>query len=160
MLWIRAARKGATLAELLISISIILILAAVSVMTLVSRKSSTELTVTTQQIAALLRDAQSRSLTQASGTNWGVRFANVTNTAPFYALFSSSTYNASATVGYYRLPANIAYVSSSVAVGSAKDVVFAQVTGFTTSTPLGIYVLGQIANSSTISVATSGAVSF
>ncbi|OGZ01283.1 MAG: hypothetical protein A3B13_03265 [Candidatus Liptonbacteria bacterium RIFCSPLOWO2_01_FULL_45_15] len=155
-------RTGTTLIELLIVISMIGVISVVALLNLLGRSAQTDLNNATEQIASLLREARSRSVSQASSTSWGVHFENSTTTAPFYALFYSQTYSTSTVLGYYRLPSGIVYATSSIASGSSIDATFAQLSGqASSSASIKIYVSGKgTSNSSTISVASSGAVSF
>lgn len=154
-------KRGATLIELIVVVLIAAVLGVVAVTNLVGRKSGTEVEATARQVATLLREAQSRSMAQASSTTWGVHFEHSTSTAPFYALFYSGAYSASTRTGYYRLPAGVGYDAATLAVGATRDVVFSQITGAAApSTSVKIYSIGKPSTSSTIQVATSGAVSF
>ncbi|MDO8536825.1 MAG: hypothetical protein Q7R94_01100, partial [bacterium] len=87
---------------------------------------------------------------------------NTTNTAAFYALFKTA-YSSTNTVGYSRLPAGIRYSISSVALGNAIDVVFAQTSGLPsvpTSITLELAPSGKTIATSTIIVNADGLVSF
>lgn len=121
-------RRAFTIVELLLGIGIIVILTAVTLTTILSRKSRTELDNTVRQIASLLREAQTRSINQASSTSWGVRLENATSN-PFYSLFMTSTYSTDTRVGYYTIPASMRYATSSLPVGSSIDITFSQLTG-------------------------------
>jgi hypothetical protein len=131
---------------------------------LLGRRSTADLTSTTSQIGAILREAESRSMAQTQGAAWGVHFGNPTNTAPFYALFYTA-YSSSTTAAYYRLPTTVGYVASSVPQGGSLDVLFSQITGSASvSTTINIYILNPqknlLSTSSLISVASSGAISY
>jgi hypothetical protein len=133
----------------------------VALSTLYGRRNRAELDAATAQIVALLREAQSRSVVQVSSTNWGVHFENGAATTPFYALFAGPVYATATRAGYYRLPPHVVYVSSTVPVGSAKDITFVQLSGVASaSTSVGLYLVGGSAASSTIRVASSGAVGY
>lgn len=157
-------RKGFTLVELMLVIAIMAVLAIVVFADLSGRRSKADLTATTQSVETLLRQAQSDAAfqennAQASGVAWGVHFANATATAPFYALFTGS-YAASTTVGYYVLPSTVSYQTSTLAVGATRDVIFSPITGASSvSTSIGFYMPTESAFSSTIFIASSGAVS-
>lgn len=132
----RSSKKGFTTIELLIVIGFIAVLGVVVLVSLVGRRSRLEFDNTVKQIATLLREAQSRSMAQASSTEWGVHFENSTTTTPSYALFATS-YATSTRIGYYRLPQSVRYATSSVAEGESLDVTFAQITGLpSTSTSI------------------------
>lgn len=160
--FLHSNKKGTTLVELLIVVAIISVISIVSLLSLLGRSVQTDLNNVTEQMASLLREARSRSVSQASSTSWGVHFDNSTTTAPFYTLFFSQTYSSSTTIGYYKLPSGIAYATSSISSGSSVDITFAQLSGqASSSASVKIYISSKgIANSSTISVASSGAVSF
>ncbi len=109
--------RGFTLIELLIVITILAVIGAVAFISLSGRRGTADLTSTSQQIVATLREAQNRSVTQMQGVSWGVHFANPTNTSPFYALFSS-TYGPTTTAGSYNLPPTVGYITSAIPLGS------------------------------------------
>ncbi len=154
-------KRGFTLIETIMVVAIIMILGVVGILSLANRKNSNDLSTTVSQAAALLRQAESRSITETQGVAWGVHFANATKTAPFYALFYSS-YSPTTTAGYYRLPSSVAYVTSTIPLGGSVDVLFAQVSGLpASSTQVGFVSLSlKNLSSSTISIATSGAVAY
>ena len=155
---------GLTLIELVVVVAIIIIVSAIALVSLLGKRSSTDLTNTASEAVAILREAESRSMAQAQGVSWGVRFGNPTTTAPFYALFFSS-YSPTTTVGYYRLPTSIGYAASSVPPGTSLDVTFSQITGLASaSTAVKFYILNPQKSlpvtSSTISIASSGVISY
>jgi len=155
-------KKGFTLVELIIVFGLMIAISAVAFAILATRKVNTDLTSTTQQIATLLRQAQSDAAEQEGDVPWGVHFSNATNTPPFYALFTTN-YSTSTTVGnLYQLPSTVAYRTSTLASGATLDVIFSSITGFSSvSTSIGFYLPKQSsAFSSTISIASSGIVSY
>jgi type II secretory pathway pseudopilin PulG len=115
------------LIELLIVIGIIAILASVTFLSLFGTRRQNDLKGATQSIVALLREARSHSVAQDSGTIWGVHFDS-TVTPAFYALFKTS-YNSSNTVGYYSLPVNIRYATTSFSASGTLDITFTQISG-------------------------------
>ncbi|RJP45817.1 prepilin-type N-terminal cleavage/methylation domain-containing protein [Candidatus Parcubacteria bacterium] len=152
-------RRGVTFIEILLVVAITAILAGVTVVNLLGKRSGLELQTTTRQIVALLREAQSNSINQASSTSWGVRFENGTSTAPFYALFFGA-YATTTRSGYYRLPPNVRYATSSIPQGSSTNVLFSQITGFplaTTTVVLELLGGGTVA-SSVIQVSRNGSI--
>ena len=156
----RARRRGFSMIEIVVVVAIIVVLGVVGILSLGTRKGTTNLQDATKQIAAVLREAQNNSMSQSMGVAWGVRFANVTAPGPFFALFSSS-YSASNTAGYYRMTDMVAYATSSLPVGSTTDIIFNQVSGSLAATrTISLYLPGQPDQSSTITVAPTGAVSF
>jgi type II secretory pathway pseudopilin PulG len=145
-----------SLAEVLIVIAIVVVLGAVSTPFLIGRVATTDLGVTAQQMITLSREAQSRSASQDSNAQWGIHFENATQTAPFYALFRGS-YASTTAIGHYRLPADVGYVTSSIARGANKEIIFAKISGLpATSTAIQIYQISNPNNSSTISISANG----
>jgi len=154
----RFNQRGFTLMEVLVVVAIIIILSVVTVLSLSGKKSSNDLSSTVSQVTALLNEAQSRSASQMNNVSWGVHFANATNTAPFYAIFSSS-YSQTTTAGYYRLPPDVAYLSSTLAQGTSLDILFSQISGMSSvSTTIDFFDTSQPSLISGISVASSGTI--
>ena len=152
-------RSAFTLIELLIVIAIIVIIVVVVMMNFLGRRNTVDLANAAAQVTALLRQAQSASMAQESGASWTVQFQNATNTAPFYALISSVN-GVSSTVGYYRLPNTVAYITSTLPLGSSLTVPFSQISGGTaTSTNIGLYLISDPSQQETISISSLGAVS-
>jgi len=160
-------RKAFTLIELLLVFGIMIALGAIVFANLGGKRTSADVAATGQEVATVLRRAQTDAVEQENGVvqgvsvSWGVHFANVTGTAPFYALFAG-TYSPTTTVGYYPLPSTVSYQTSTLAAGATLDVIFSPITGVTpTATVISFYMPKEnAAFSSTISVATSGAVSY
>ncbi len=153
---------GFTLLELLIVVAIISIIVGVSLFSLSKYRNRGILDSTTRKISALLREAQSRSSAQESGTMWGVHFENSTNTPAFYALFSG-TYGTSTVVDRYALPSLVSYSTSSIAQGSFKEVSFAQGSGIpflSSSITLFLSVGGTTIASSAINISGSGLIGY
>ena len=154
-------KKGYTLVEMLVVVAIVTILALVSMMNFVGRRNQAHLSATASSMAALLREAQSRSVSQSSSTIWGVHFENSTTTSPFFSLFSTA-YSSSSRISYYAFPAWVGYDPSSVAPGSFAEVSFAQVSGAASgSSSISIYLIQSGTQaSSTISISGAGAISY
>lgn len=150
-------RSGFTIVELLIVLSIIVIVGVTISFNLVGRRSTAELSLTTQRIAALLRQAQSRSMSQVSSTSWSVHMDN--GSMPYYSLFASSTYATSSEDSRFALPTTLRF--GSVAQGNTADVFFSQLSGAASgSSSINIYMINNPSTSSTISIDTSGSVSY
>ncbi len=152
--------KGFSLIELAVVVTIVIIISVVAATNLFSRRNQLSLNSVTQQIATTLREAQSRSVAQESNSVWGVKFVNVTTTAPYYELLQSGV-----TVSHHRLPTGIQYSTSSIEQGQDFVVNFAQVSGFPfPSTVIRLNLTpgapGAVNAPSAIPVATSGLISF
>lgn len=153
------AKRGFTLIELLVTIAIMATIATVAVIYTSRPHLAEDVKSTAQQMAALLRQAQSDSMAGAQGAAWGVYFSNATSTSPFFALFMNS-YSTSTVRGTYPLPATVGYGASFLPAGGTLSIIFSPITGAASaSTTIQLYALGQPALSSTVNVAATGAVS-
>ncbi len=151
---------GFTIVEILLTVGLMVIISSVGLLALSGRRNKVDLENTTRQMATLLREAQSRAVAQASSSAWGVHFENSTSTTPFYAIFAG-TYATTSHAGTYPLPSAVIYVSSSLASGAVREVVFARTTGApSASTSVAVALRDSMVQSSSVSVASSGLVSF
>lgn len=161
----RGRLQGFSLIESLVVIGVIGIISIVVLANLFTRKTRSTLDSTVQRVVATLREAESRSAAQEGATTWGVHFDNTTSTAPFYAIFQTS-YSVANTIGYYRLPPDVSFATSSIAQGGSFNITFAQVSGLpsaTSSITLNLLTgaaSGAVATSATITVNSTGLVSF
>lgn len=131
-------KHGFTLIEMLVVIAIIAIVGVVTLSRFSGGKNSTDLSTTGEQIASVLRQAESQSESGVNGVTWGVHFSNATNTAPFYAIFQNG-YSATGTTQYNRLPGTVAFATSSIPLGSSLDITFAPGSGFPASNTISLY---------------------
>jgi prepilin-type N-terminal cleavage/methylation domain-containing protein len=153
-----AGNSSFTLIELLIVIAIFSVIIALTFSNLFGKRQATDLSAAKQEIVALLREAQSRAANQDGGKNWGVYFGNPASSTSFFSLYSSSSYAGSA-IESHPLPSDLGY--SLPPSASSTDINFSQITGLPgQSATIGIYVISNPAESSTIIVATSGAISY
>ncbi len=77
---------GFTLIELIVVIAIISAVSAATFLMFYGRRNADDLAGAKEQIAAILREAQSRSVSEDKGVLWGVHFANTTTTVFFLFL--------------------------------------------------------------------------
>lgn len=154
-------RKGYTLAETLIVMAIMVALAVVAIGSFVNQRNRSQLSSTASAMAGLLREAQSRAVSQSSSTSWGVHFENSTEKTPFFVLFAGP-YSSSSPLGYYSLPVGVGYVAESIAAGSSAEVTFAQISGAASgSSSIAIYLMqGSPVVSSTINISPAGSISY
>jgi prepilin-type N-terminal cleavage/methylation domain-containing protein len=153
-------KRGFTLIETVVVMFIMVVLSVVAIASLTGRKRNNDLLEATQQIVTLLREAQSHAAAQDQESAWGVHFSNPVSGASSYALYYGSTYTAANVVAYYRLPADVTYSTASLPLGFSGNVVFAQISG-AASGPSSLTLFLTSSNvSTTISVASSGAVSY
>lgn len=153
-------KQGFSLIELAVVMGITALIAVVILLNMTGYRDRKELDNATRTMVSFLREARSRSVSQSSSTNWGVRFDNSTSTAPFYAMFATS-YSTSTTLHYQRLPERVAYATSSLPLGSVTDIMFTQLTGAASaSTSIMLRLTRAYTVTSSFSVASSGLVTF
>ena len=151
---------GFTLIEALVVLAVIAVIAVITFSGFLGGAHQADVSSTAQQIVASAREAQSNSTSQFKGMTWGIHFENATNTAPFYAVFTGNSYAAGTVESTYRLPADVAFVSSTLAPGAKIDVTFNPVSGVpSASTTIRIYSVASPSISSTIYIAGVGEIS-
>lgn len=158
-------KNGFTLIELIISMGLLIIIAAVGAVNLIGYRSRLDLDNASQEIIAVLREAQNRSLSQeatsiqGSGGRWGVYFENPATSTDFYDLFWGATYATGTIVSRATLPSSIQF--DTPATGSSSTVVFSPVTGLlNASTTIKISAISNAAVSSTITINTNGQIQY
>ena len=157
--------KGFTLVEILIVLAVLTVMAVVGSINFFNYYSRQNLELTVDEVAALLRDAQNRSLTQQDGDGdnqgdqWGVHFENATTTRDFVRLFSGSSYASStvATTNIFRI--GIQFTDPDL--GTSKDVIFSKVTGLPdVLVTVTISLIGNPSASSTIYINENGRIQY
>ena len=128
-------RKGFTLIELLIVVLIMAAIGSVSLVYLSEHSNLQTLTSVTSQVGALLRQAQSDSMTEEQGAQWGVHLDATTSTLEYFSMFSTpnGTYGSSTLASRYALPPGVCFATSSVPAGSSTNIIFAAVSGVPTA---------------------------
>jgi prepilin-type N-terminal cleavage/methylation domain-containing protein len=159
--FLNSARGGFTVVEVILVIGIIAIISTISLISLSGRRGTSQLDGTVRQIGSLIREAQSKSVSQVNGTTWGVVFDNTTTSEAFYGMFKGTAYTTTSSVSFYGLPANVVYATSTIPAGSRVSVYFSQVSGLpSASVAISLLLQSPSLPSSTISVNSLGAVSF
>lgn len=146
--------------ELILIIALMVVIVMISILSLGGRKGTTELEGITKQIVSQLREAQSKSASQVNSTTWGVRIDNATSGA-YFGGYSSSTYSTSTRVGYTRLPRNVRFVTSTLPVGSSREITFSQISGLpSTTTIISLQLTDTPSVSTTITVGERGVIGY
>ncbi|MCD6528481.1 type II secretion system protein [bacterium] len=153
--------KGFTLLEVIITLSILGILALISVLTLYSCFRGNLLDETSQKIVFYLELAREKSIAQNQGKNWGVYFENPSGTDnSFFSLFYGDNYSSDNSVEKIYLPKKVEF--SDPADNSSKEVVFRKITGFLkggSDNSVTIYLKENPSQTKTIDVNLKGLVS-
>ena len=151
--------KAFTLIELVITIGILGILATVSFINIINYKQRQDLSSASQEIVTVIRNAQDRSLSQESGSRWGVYFENPSSGTDFYELFQGSTYATGTIVSKSVLSSNVQF--DSPVSGSSSTIVFSPVTGLPdATTTIKISLTSSPTTSSTITINTNGKIQY
>jgi len=124
-------QKGMTLIEILISLGLLVIFGALTVIYLPNYRVGQDLDFDAKNIVAVLRDAQQRSITQDSITagsveQWGVHFENPSNTTGFYQAFRGTSYPGTI-ITYNILKPGIEFADP--ATGASTDIFFQTISG-------------------------------
>lgn len=152
--------KGFTLFEILIVISIIAILSVgAGSFNLFSYRQKQDLDLTAREMIAVLRNAQDRSITQESGSRYGVYFDNLDINNAFYSLFSGADYGSGTVIQKTPLRNSIRFAAPQS--GASSSIVFNQISGLpNASSAVIIYLKSDVLSSSTIIINSNGRVSF
>ena len=148
--------------ELLLVIAILLIVGTYLFLGSGSLKSKNDLESARRQTAALLREAQQRSISGSSGTSWGVMVNNVVSTSSYVALFVG-TFSTATIANRFTLPSTIRFNTSSLPIGASRTYMFAQLTGLPSTSTSIVFeqVSGAVAGASaTITFSSSGMVGY
>lgn len=151
---------GFTIIEVVIVIAVLVILAAVSVGSLMSIQKQIDLNNTSQELVGVMQLAQNKTLASESDDRYGV-YLDFSSQPNRYILFQGSTY-ASRTQSYdqkHLLPSSIKF-SQSTNLGGSREVDFDKLTG--ASDQSGQIVLQNISTSKEVNiyVSSSGSVGF
>lgn len=116
-----------TLIELLISLSVVALLAALGLSSFVQSRSIRDLSSSGQNVLSVLRLAQSKALAGDGNAPWGVRLE-----PGRYVLFRGASYAGAQSTENYPLPSAIEIANITLA-GGGQDVIFRRLDGKTDS---------------------------
>lgn len=135
-------KKGFTLLELLMVVSILVLLGTASLASFVNSRNIRDLTTFGQNVVSILKLAQSRALAGENNSQWGVRLESGR-----FILFQGVTYAGAANTQIYVLPSHIQIWNIALA-GGGQDVIFKKLTGRTDQS--GIFELQAATDASKI----------
>ena len=140
-------KKGFTLIEVLIAITILSVMATIGGINLFGYYNRQNLELTINEITALIRQAQ--------GEGWGVHLENTTSQDSVKLFCCGATYASSISISVYTLRSNIQFTDPSE--GNPKDIVFSKLTGYPNiATSIVISFKNDPATFSTITVSNIG----
>lgn len=129
----KKGKSAFTLIELLVVVALTAILATVSFLNLKGFNVLNNLQRGGETVAAALRDARQRSITQENGMRWGVHFSN-SSQGQSYTLFSGPNFSSSTTKYPYALRRGVFF--SNPSSSSSLDIVFNPLTGTLSTTSI------------------------
>jgi prepilin-type N-terminal cleavage/methylation domain-containing protein len=118
-------QTGFTLLELMITISLLAILAVAAAASYIGYQRSFELESAARDIVDNLRDVQGRSMASENNLTWGIHFENNISGGPFYSRFSGSSYITPDETFY--LPSSIQF--NTPTSGNSIDIIFNKLKG-------------------------------
>lgn len=133
--------RGFTLAELLITMAILVIIASTSFVYLGSYRRTAEIDSALQKMVSFIREAQMRAKTGQDGVAWGIRWDNPLAGDDFYVLFKDS-YAATNTIETIMLGSSIEFTSPST--GNDYEVIFQRITGNPDVTSTSITIASRV----------------
>lgn len=120
-------RNGFTLIEVVLIVAIVAVVCTVTIVSALKYRASQDLRLTLNELSALIRDVQRKSVTQEDGKRWGIRFENSESGKDRVYLFKGTSF-ASGTVTQsvlLRRGVQLGEPGSS----STRDVVFLPIEG-------------------------------
>lgn len=150
-------KRGFTLVEMMVVIGIVSLLLVVGSVNIRSFQSRSQVTQAAEELASILREAQSRSMTVVNGQTHGIHFESGDGT---YTLFEGTPFSqTNATNVKYSLDASIQF-SNIALTGGGKDVIFDKLTG-STSHSGGVTISSKLDGSiqRTITITSQGKIS-
>lgn len=160
--------KGFTLIEVLLVMGITSILLVIGAISMFGYIGSQNLETETRAIIALMRDAQTRSMSQENESRWGVYLANASSDRDYYAIFqadetlvASSTYTGvpGTTLEQKTMRSSVEFVSP--ANGSTTVILFSKVSGLpNASTTITLQKTGDTSSERTIFISGNGKVDY
>jgi len=117
--------KGFTLLEISISVSILALIGALSLVSFVSSRNVRDLTTSGQNVLSILRLAQSKTLAGEDNSAWGMRLETTQ-----FILFRGATYAGATYTKAYVLPNSVEIANINLA-GGGQDVILKRISGGT-----------------------------
>jgi len=116
-----------SLIELIITLAIIVVIASVGFLSLANYSSRRNIALSTEEVIAVIRDTQNRSITQQDGKKWGIRFTNSTSNSHNYEVFSGANYASGTVSKFYSFRRRVTFTDPNDDVN--QDILFSQITG-------------------------------
>ena len=150
---------GFSLAELLVAISIMAILAAVGFSNYTGFRNKHSVEAEIEKLTAVIRETMGLSRSQADGSQWGVHFANPTGAGnDFYEIWKGGSYASSTVTQKMSLSNSVRFTDP--ADNSTKDAIFGKATGLPSVSSTIVIESLTGGGTGTINIDTSGRVDY
>lgn len=149
-------KKGFTLTELLMVVSIIAVLATIIILSFSNFRNSSALQTTSEDVVSILNKARSNTIASKDGYQYGVHFS--TNDV---TLFRGASFVFGDTNNEVRTLDTAVEVASTAFNGGGSDVVFQKLTGKTSNYGTAtLHVMSDSSKTAVISIGETGVVGF
>lgn len=156
--------KGFTLIEIVLVIAIMAILSSLVLMFSYGIKIRKDLDSAVNSLAAVIRDAQQKSIIQENMANWGVFLESNVNTKKyFYSLMKTDKTNI---INRYQIPTSLEFDTSLLnSLGGGlyeKEIIFSRIDGLPGSSDINIKIriADDPSSAKQITIYTNGTVSY
>ena len=151
-------KKGFTLVEILLVVGITAILGATLFLFSYGIKVHKDLDGAINSVAAVVRDAQQRSITQQDMKKWGIHLEK--NSIQIYDLFKDTHLTANI-LAQYSLPLSLEFDNSDWG-GLFKEIVFTQVDGLPTNgeNVIIVRILNDPTTAKQVTISANGTISY
>ena len=150
---------GFSLAELLVAIAIMAILATISFSNYAGFRNKHSVEAEIAKLTAIIREAMELSRSQADNSQWGVHLANPTGVGnDFYEIWKGGSYASGTVTQKVNLSNSVRFADP--ADNLTKDVIFGKATGLPTASSSVIVESLTGGGTGTINIDTSGRVDY
>jgi len=146
-------KSGFTLVELLVTLAIISILAVVIFNALSNFRKNQALTMDTETVVEILRQARNQTLTSKNSSVYGVHFAS-----PDITIFTGAVYDPNSTTNIKFVLSSTDTILSVNLNGAGSDVIFKRLTGETDQYGTVVISSPQISKTKTVTIYKTGLV--
>src|SRR3989344_81370 len=152
-------QKGFTILEIFIAITILLVLGSTVFAVFAVFQERTEISAASQELATVLKLAQSKTLASQNNTTYGV-YLNTAVTPNQYVLFQGSTYATRVPSSDLAYPLSKTVEFSDISLGGGSEVNFQKLTGSSTAGNFSVRLKNNISQIVTIYISAAGLITF